>query len=315
VILNVDSIDPLLASGAAARIVAKINDLNTGGLYIRDGQFVYRHGLVLPIIDGTTCTKLFCETNADKYSHALAKDVVPVQALSSAFVFRSVEPYYHFMTALLPSLFVFMGLKHKPPAIALAGELPPTMRNVFDELLAALGITAQVVRIVPGDYAAKDVVIPYRASASVAIAFAGVLRRALIGPVDPFVAHGPIKLFVRRDPVPNGRLISNQAEIEEFLVDRGYISIDPGSLPIREQLVLFACATHIVGVEGAGMTNIMFADHAEEITMLASPLTQGDVTFAKLAAKKNIPFRTAYGIVPRSTAYSVPFALIKDLGL
>ena len=66
------------------------------------------------------------------------------------------------------------------------------------------------------------------------------------------------KLFVMRTNVSKRRLL-NQDEIAARLTELGFTCIDPGTLSFKEQVALFQGAHVVVGVHGAGLTNILFA--------------------------------------------------------
>lgn len=65
------------------------------------------------------------------------------------------------------------------------------------------------------------------------------------------------RLFLTRESGV-GRNIRNEAELRRALSERGFRSVDPGSLPWPEQAELFRGAEVVVGVHGAAFTNILF---------------------------------------------------------
>jgi len=54
------------------------------------------------------------------------------------------------------------------------------------------------------------------------------------------------------------RYISNEDEVRSLMSEFGFVMIDPGKLPPKEQFDLFCGATHVVAVHGAAITNIIF---------------------------------------------------------
>jgi len=60
----------------------------------------------------------------------------------------------------------------------------------------------------------------------------------------------PKKVFISRKDT---RRVLNEPEVERFLNGQGYVKIFPETLKIEEQFALFAGATHVVGVHGAGL--------------------------------------------------------------
>ncbi len=76
-------------------------------------------------------------------------------------------------------------------------------------------------------------------------------HRSLLPPAAP---AGPARLYLARR---GNRGIENEAEIEAQLVARGFVEADPTDFPrLRSRL---AAATHIVGVHGAALANLVHA--------------------------------------------------------
>ena len=65
-------------------------------------------------------------------------------------------------------------------------------------------------------------------------------------------------IFVNRTGT---RRIVNFKSISEVLTDHGVEIVDPGMWSVKEQAHLFNSASHIIGIHGAGMTNVAFCDH------------------------------------------------------
>lgn len=63
------------------------------------------------------------------------------------------------------------------------------------------------------------------------------------------------------------RHITNFNAVEPILNKLGVSVIDPGSMNVREQAELYNSATHVIGIHGAGMTNVVFCDH-EKVKVL-----------------------------------------------
>ena len=76
--------------------------------------------------------------------------------------------------------------------------------------------------------------------------------------VSPNAAPSNSRLYVARGVHSSGRALRNEPALLAELERRGYESIDPGKLSWEEQYHRFRAATHIVGVHGAALTNILF---------------------------------------------------------
>jgi hypothetical protein len=77
------------------------------------------------------------------------------------------------------------------------------------------------------------------------------------------------RIFVRRVPGwGRGRDMHNEEEVSRRLGALGFVDIEPGAMPLEEQIRAFASARQVVGVVGAAMTNIAFCQSGTKVTML-----------------------------------------------
>lgn len=91
------------------------------------------------------------------------------------------------------------------------------------------------------------------------------------------------KIFIsRRGTVRN---IADQNNIEATLSENGFNIINPASMSFVDQVKSFKNAKIIIGVMGAGMTNIVFANPGARIINL-SPATMPDTFFCFLSKHK-----------------------------
>ncbi|MCX2716539.1 glycosyltransferase family 61 protein [Helicobacter sp. MIT 21-1697] len=67
------------------------------------------------------------------------------------------------------------------------------------------------------------------------------------------------KLFLTR-PINSNRNILNLQEIESILTEYGFEIILPDNLSVSEQIATISSATHIIGMHGAGLDNLIFAE-------------------------------------------------------
>lgn len=67
-----------------------------------------------------------------------------------------------------------------------------------------------------------------------------------------------LKLFINRNR-DRGRHISNINEIVNILTSNGFLIIDNDQLSIKEQIYLFSSAKIIIGIHGAGLTNMTYS--------------------------------------------------------
>ena len=67
----------------------------------------------------------------------------------------------------------------------------------------------------------------------------------------------------------NNRRIINEDEVVSFLESYGYVSVILDGMPLHQIISLFRTATHIIGVHGAGLTNLLFSENASVIELHA----------------------------------------------
>ena len=79
------------------------------------------------------------------------------------------------------------------------------------------------------------------------------------------------RIYVTRGRQRNNRTVRNEDELREMLGNRGFDVIDPGALPVREQIKRFAEAEWIVGPHGAGLANLAFASPGASVVELLPP--------------------------------------------
>ena len=76
------------------------------------------------------------------------------------------------------------------------------------------------------------------------------------------------RLYVSRAKWSGGRTLANGPEIEQALADRGYSVIHPETLSLRAQVEVFSRAERILGEDGSGLHNSIFAAPGLHVTVL-----------------------------------------------
>jgi capsular polysaccharide biosynthesis protein len=107
------------------------------------------------------------------------------------------------------------------------------------------------------------------------------------------------KLYVTRGLGGFGRGLRNEAELVLALERRDFEVIDPGSLSWEEQHVRFRAATHVVGVHGAALTNILYRwPSALSLLEISAPGQTAEV-FKMMAGSLDYRFARVDGSAPR----------------
>lgn len=91
------------------------------------------------------------------------------------------------------------------------------------------------------------------------------LRRRLLRP-RPGPPSG--RLYLSRGQGANNRIVRNEDEVVHFLLRRGFTVVDPGTLPVRRQIALFADARVVVAPHGAALTNLAFLPEGSGVVEL-----------------------------------------------
>lgn len=93
------------------------------------------------------------------------------------------------------------------------------------------------------------------------------------------------KLYLSRSAAVRRR-VDNEDELAAMLAAKGYEVIHPERLSVRQQIDLFATASHIVAPTGAALTNMIYAPPGAAITVLYNRLlirSGGDLYYDALA--------------------------------
>lgn len=318
------SYDQLIAPGVAERIGVALQAPAFGerraltfeqvGLRVLHGQAVVGAYYTLPIVAGRTCSAHFLEYNLSKYQDPLATPPPPTHALTNALVMVGSANHYHFFHDHLSALLLANALAGDTVTIVLNEGFPPRASGLITRLLPHLagGRPVRVVHVVAGSYAVENCIFPIRAPLSIATPIAQQIILPFVlaeaGRADPWQTEGPLKLFVRRAGGGTGRVLLNQGDVEQWFAARGFTAVDPGTLSIEAQIMLFARATHVAGVEGAAMTNIIFAPRLARVVMLASGNARHDRFFQQLIERYEVPFYTLFG-PPQGPARNDDFTL------
>jgi len=85
----------------------------------------------------------------------------------------------------------------------------------------------------------------------------------------------PKKIYVTRGPRDSRRLMDEEP-IARIMTDAGYQVVNPGILDFAGQVQMFREATHVVGILGAGLSNLVFAPRGVQLLALTSETMQDD---------------------------------------
>ena len=96
------------------------------------------------------------------------------------------------------------------------------------------------------------------------------------------------RIFISRGDA-KGRRIVNATEVDAVLDRFGFERHELGGLPLSAQIDLLGHATHVVGVHGAGLANILFAPRGARVLEILPPLC-GTAAYWMLAQALQQPY-------------------------
>jgi len=115
-----------------------------------------------------------------------------------------------------------------------------------------------------------DIDIPFLKGASVDFDYFRFVRNRVLNSKEYNIISElsyPKKIFVTR-PKGAARSIKNQKAIEKYLVSKGFKIVYPENMSFIEQAQCFENADVIVGVNGAALTNLIFANQKAKVFIL-----------------------------------------------
>ena len=115
---------------------------------------------------------------------------------------------------------------------------------------------------------------------------------------EKFLSHKsnkdlPKKFYIDRSDsksnLKNFRYIINENELKSFLKDKGFKFVRLSELSFREEIKIFNNAETVVGLQGAGLTNLIWSNNKTNIIELRSNLT--NKLYENLANDNKINFK------------------------
>ncbi len=215
----------------------------------------------------------------------LLHDELPEQMpAAAAFVDSCASNYAHWLTEVLPRIAVFCDdERFKGIPIVVNDGLH---KNIIESLFLVVGAEREVFTLPIGR--AIQVGLLYLTSVAGYVPFerrnnklAGhshgvfnprafeLIRKKLPSLIEGTTKQAwPEKIYLRRNS--GVRKVTNSAELEDFLVARGYVVVEPEKLLFTEQVRLFNNASEIISPTGAALSNAFFCKPGTQITVLMS---------------------------------------------
>lgn len=179
--------------------------------------------------------------------------------------------YAHWMTDWIPRLaFAGNAIHLRELNIVMTPFRAPAQTRAFDLMSVPQENRLQLKELdcfrfekifVPDDLTFGKIRHPAQTASSIAIGF---LRSALgynaLSTISRSHAAKPSnKIYISREDAP-GRKVVNEAEFFPALERHGYKKVSLSGLSLEEQVYLFANASHIIGIHGAGLANLVYCE-------------------------------------------------------
>jgi capsular polysaccharide biosynthesis protein len=116
----------------------------------------------------------------------------------------------------------------------------------------------------------------------------------------PERAGGPSRIYLSRRGAQRRRMV-NETELEERLIERGFVSVQPETMTVAEQAELFSGAAFVVAPHGAGVTNMVFAPRGASLLELFHPDNLNQ-TYRNLATACGLRYASLIGRRTRELA-------------
>ena len=185
---------------------------------------------------------------------------------------RGDRNYYHFLIDVVPRL----GILEQTPEIERPDHWYVPSQTTFQrELLAMLGID-------PASRIDSDDITHVRAECLVVPGLPSLIeeknppwvvdflrRRLLPDDIPPADERRPV--YITRSAGANNREVVNEPALLDLLRARGFDVIDPGRMPVKDQIRAFASASTIVSPHGAALANLVFASPGSTVIELFPP--------------------------------------------
>jgi hypothetical protein len=183
--------------------------------------------------------------------------------------------WFHFNIETLPRILSASELADRNVPVLVQSDIP---RSAVDAIIATTG--REVIRIDYDFLRVNELVVAQAKSATMDSAFLGAItgdftasalvsvKENLLTALPPEVGGEKRIVLLRQGAY---RRIKNIKKVLTVLNEFGFVSIDIGSLTLREQISVINNAEVIVSQGGAGITNMLFANESARFLGLIGP--------------------------------------------
>jgi hypothetical protein len=183
---------------------------------------------------------------------------------------RGDHSYYHFLLDVLPRL----AIMDTPGVPAPERWYVPRQRGFQREILELAGFRPDAP-VIDSDLVphvrAEALLVPGRPDTELRTPpWAIDYIRQRLRPPDLERVPGR-RIYVTRGRERHNRTVANEEDLVGLLAERGFTVVDPGTMPVADQIRTFAEAESIVAPHGAALTNLAFASPGASVIELFPP--------------------------------------------
>ncbi|MDB5226402.1 MAG: hypothetical protein JWN78_595 [Bacteroidota bacterium] len=226
--------------------------------YISPFGVVYKHGFVVK----ESVYSMFNARSfyASFYKKLLLNKIIHIDGKCTIVHNSYFQNYYHWLLEAVPRLYL---LKEQAPQLTLIlNEDSPGFIKQYVKLFRFKEVVYVNERhLVKADHA----IFPTFTSRGLAM-YEPIIREMATWLLkeNNIRTGNPLSknIFITRKSAKYRRLI-NEQEVIDYLSSRNVEIVTLEDLSIREQMQLFAEAKNVIGVQGAGMSNMIYAQHAK----------------------------------------------------
>ena len=200
---------------------------------------------------------------------------------------RGACNYGHWMLEMLPKAFVVREFSPHPTRY-IVHATPDPLASVVRESLRRLGIGGDEMIEVGSAPVRVERLLLVDGLTSHGTYMSPLVMECMDRVAADIAPAGMKNLFVLREGVQSRRLV-DEGDICALAAQRGFLLLDPGSVPLAHQIACFKAATRIVGVMGAAMTNLAFSQPGTEVFNLA-PANMADTFFWFIAGLRDFRY-------------------------
>ena len=210
-------------------------------------------------------------------------DAAPVELPEAATFLDACAPNYaHWLTEVLPRIAVFCSIKQYEHVPIIIDD--GLHRNIMESLALVVGSDREIIALPVGrginvgtlyltsvtgyvPFERRNIKLSGHSHGIFSALAFDLLTKQLLKFVDNLSRQDfPERIYLRRRS--GARKITNTKEIEQILLDSGYVAVEPEKLTFLQQLALFRSANEIVGPSGAAFANLIFAGSEASVHIL-----------------------------------------------